>query len=103
MFKHPAQPHVVVGDVTVLEFARIVLPSCRSWARPAYRRSLGVMANDGRRAFRSSGDHPRIAISVALAVNFLAPWLRAVSDPIEREALAGGCQQAHPHHAAGRA
>lgn len=94
MFVH-ILPNLTSSLVTlaVLEFARIILAEATlsflglGLQFPAV--SLGVMANSGRDAFFSL---PRLAIIpgvaitlVVLAVNFLASWLRVVSDPVERE------------------
>lgn len=94
MFRH-ILPNLTSSLVTlaVLEFARIILAEATlsflglGLQFPAV--SLGVMANGGRDAFFSL---PRLAIIpgvvitlIVLAVNFLASWLRVVSDPVERE------------------
>ena len=94
MFRH-ILPNLTSALVTlaVLEFARIILAEATlsflglGLQFPAV--SLGVMANGGRDAFFSL---PRLAIIpgvvitlIVLAVNFLASWLRVVSDPVERE------------------
>jgi len=94
MFLH-ILPNLTSSLVTlaVLEFARIILAEATlsflglGLQFPAV--SLGVMANSGRDAFFSQ---PRLAIIpgiaitlIVLAVNFLASWLRVVSDPVERE------------------
>ncbi len=94
MFRH-ILPNLTSSLVTlaVLEFARIILAEATlsflglGLQFPAV--SLGVMANSGRDAFFSL---PRLAIIpgiaitlIVLAVNFLASWLRVVSDPVERE------------------
>lgn len=94
MFVH-ILPNLTSSLVTlaVLEFARIILAEATlsflglGLQFPSV--SLGVMANGGRDAFFSL---PRLAIIpgvaitlIVLAVNFLASWLRVVSDPVERE------------------
>lgn len=94
MFRH-ILPNLTSSLVTlaVLEFARIILAEATlsflglGLQFPTV--SLGVMANGGRDAFFSL---PRLAIIpgvvitlIVLAVNFLASWLRVVSDPVERE------------------
>jgi peptide/nickel transport system permease protein len=94
MFLH-ILPNLTSSLVTlaVLEFARIILAEATlsflglGLQYPDV--SLGVMANSGRDAFFSL---PRLAIIpgvaitlIVLAVNFLASWLRVVTDPQERE------------------
>lgn len=94
MFIH-ILPNLTSALVTlaVLEFARIILAeatlSFLGLGLQFPDVSLGVMANAGRDAFFSL---PRLAIIpgvaitlIVLAVNFLASWLRVVTDPQERE------------------